>query len=331
MFPTLAAQPAARFGPDHSEVSPPRSPLHEDRQLGLYDDPDDFDFLQLNIEESTVAAEEDVPEPDSLRSSPEPQPPAEDADRSPSPMDPAETASQATVAIPGVSRREHPTLVHALDLPALPPSLAPRTVYRESHSLWYVRVILLLVAYLHTHHHVTFRASDLTLTTMRALLVALGLIDATDPMPRTLTTTLKRLDLTDKFHVLVECTSCRRLFKPDIVNRELHCFKCNIPLFTITTRSLLVRMLRRDAPTPIPRTVVPVRLLSAALLYLINQPGIETYFEAWTTRTAPPPGEYRSIHDGTRWKTLPGHDGKLFFGPERHGELRVPVIFHADW
>lgn len=129
---------------------------------------------------------------------------------------PASPANElGDVAIPGVSELEHPALAHALDLPPLPPSLSPRTVYTESHPLWYVRVILLLVAYLHTHHHVTFRAADLTLLTLRTLFVALNLIDQRDRMPRTLTTTMKRLDLTDKFYILIECATCRRLFHPD--------------------------------------------------------------------------------------------------------------------
>ncbi|KAH9858844.1 hypothetical protein C2E23DRAFT_880266 [Lenzites betulinus] len=314
-------------------ISPPGSPAEEGRQLGLYDDPNDLDVLQRSLGEDPTEDEEQEPveaqDPGHLRLSPQPQPLDDGLGRPPSP-DAAEPDAH-DVAIPGISQHEHPALAHALHLPSLPPSLSPHAVYSECHALWYVRIVLLLVAYLHTHHHVTFRAADLTLSTLRMLFIALGLIDALDPMPRTLTTTLKRLNLTDKFHILIECTGCRLLFRPNIKNYRFQCIQCDTPLFTTTPRTLLMRLLRLDAPTPIPRTVAPMRLLSSALAYLISQPGIEAYFEAWTTRPAPPSGEYRSIHDGSRWKTLLGCDGKPFFGPDYDGELRVPVILHVDW
>ncbi|KAI0826965.1 hypothetical protein BC628DRAFT_1502389 [Trametes gibbosa] len=313
--------------------SPPHSPHDENRQLGLYDDPNDLDVLQLSVGEGPIANDEEdllgVPGTET-RYSPQPQPPGDERCSAPSP-DLLVNPDAHDVAIPGISPREHPALAHILDLPPIPPSIPPHTVYAECHPLWYIRVTLLLVAYLHTHHHVTFRAADLTLSTLRMLFVALNLINALDPMPRTLTTTLKRLDLTDKFYILIECTSCRLLFKPDIKNYNLQCFRCKTPLFTTTSRTLLARLLRREAPIPIPRTVAPLRLLSSALAFLISQPGIESYLQAWTTRPAPPAGEYRSIQDGARWQTLMGADAKPFFGPEHHDELRVPVILHVDW
>ncbi|EIW53620.1 uncharacterized protein TRAVEDRAFT_52738 [Trametes versicolor FP-101664 SS1] len=324
--------------PGGPEASPPPSPSEDDDGLGLFDGPGHYDAFRLALEEiaGDASDEEDALALNDQHATP-PQSPRllQQVDgrgsRTPSPDNAAEAAPR--VEIPDVSELDHPALAHALDLPALPPSLSPRVVFERSHPLWYVRVILLLVAYLHTHHHVTFRASDLTLSMLRAIFVALGMLDSRDPMPRTLTTTFKRLDLTDKFHILIECSSCRRLFRPDIANKKLHCFVCNTPLFTTPScaLALLIRVLRMDAPIPIPRTIAPLCLLSSAIAYLMNQPGIETYWEAWTTRPAPPPGEYRSIHDGSRWKILVGPDGKPFFGPDINGELRVPVILHVDW
>ncbi|KAH9851419.1 hypothetical protein C2E23DRAFT_860602 [Lenzites betulinus] len=323
--------------------SPPRSPTDENRQLGLYDDPNDLDLLQLSLGECATDNEDDSPDVPagapggSPRLSPQPQLPSDEPRRPSSPAGAAPDARDVAepntqyVAIPGMSPQEHPALAHILDLPPIPLSISPHTVYAECHPLWYVRITLLLAAYLHTHHHVTFRAADLVLSTLRTLFVALDLIDTHDPMPRTLTTTLKRLDLTDKFYILIECVSCRQLFKPNIKNYRLQCFQCKIPLFTTTSRTLLARLLRRDAPIPIPRTVAPLRLLSSALAYLIGQPGIESYLEAWTTRPAPPVGEYRSIQDGSRWKTLMGADDKAFFGLDHGEELQVPVILHVDW
>ncbi|OSD07052.1 hypothetical protein PYCCODRAFT_1359395 [Trametes coccinea BRFM310] len=232
---------------------------------------------------------------------------------------------------PGVSRRAHPLLAHVCHLPEIPSALAHHATYTNAHPLWFVRLILLLAAFLHTHHHVTFRAADLMLFALRAVFVTLRLIEPHDPMPQTLTTTLRRLDLQDRFHILVECPTCRRLYRPDLNDARTQCYVCKIPLFTDPSRLLTLRLLDRPPPMPIPRTVSPLRLLSAVLAYLMGQPGIETYWDAWRTRTVPPPGEFRSIQDGRRWQLLPGHDGRAFFGPHCCDELRIPVIFHVDW
>lgn len=150
-------------------------------------------------------------------------------------------------------------------------------------------------------------------------------------MPLTLTTTLKHLDLTNKFYILIECPACRCLFGPDCTNHQLQCFTCSIPLFTAPSRPNLIHIFGASTARPIPRAVAPLRLLSAAMAYLIGQPSIETYFDTWKTCPAPPPGEYRSIHDGHRWKTIQGPDKKLFFGPDHNNELRIPIIMHVNW
>ncbi|TBU21201.1 hypothetical protein BD311DRAFT_679081, partial [Dichomitus squalens] len=129
----------------------------------------------------------------------------------------------------------HPLFARASELPTIPPPVPASDVYASAHSLWYIRSVLLLVVFLHTHHHVTFRACNLTLSTLRSIFVAVKLIDNADPMPTTLTTALRRLDLTDRFHVLIECPQCRRLFKPKIVNHNIKCPECDIPLFSASS------------------------------------------------------------------------------------------------
>lgn len=297
--------------------SPPPSLPDENRELGLFDDPDAHDEDQLLVDQDNLVLQDnDGAVAIELPRTPSPQRAAHAPIGHASPGAVVGGANEAAaneaaaqsydVAIPHVSHREVPVLAHAFYLPDLPAPSSPRTVYTAAHSLWFVRIVLLLVAYLNTHHHLTFRASNITLSTLRALFVALGLINVDDPMPLTLTTTLKHLDLTDKFHILIECPACRRLFKPDLTNHQVQCFACSIPLFTATSRPNLIRIFGASTPRPIPRAVAPLRLLSAAIAYLIGQPGIETYFDSWKTRPAMPPGEYRSIHDGNRWKTIQG-------------------------
>ncbi|EJF57317.1 hypothetical protein DICSQDRAFT_35914, partial [Dichomitus squalens LYAD-421 SS1] len=58
---------------------------------------------------------------------------------------------------------------------------------------------------------------------------------------------------------------------------------------------------------------------------------IERELDAWRYKPPPPPGVFRSIQDGRRWKSLKGADGQPFFGPQGGHELRIAVILHIDW
>ncbi|KAI0349142.1 hypothetical protein OH77DRAFT_1415517, partial [Trametes cingulata] len=198
-----------------------------------------------------------------------------------------------------------------------------------SHEKWYVRVVLMTVAYLHTTHHVTFRASNIVLFTIRTVFVALRLLDVGDAMPTTLTTTLRRLDLTDKFHVLPVCTKCRRLFRPDL-DTSAQCPECQNNLFKRGLVNTLVSLLRRLPPRMVPHLAAPFRPLSASLIQFLARPDSENLVDQWRTQPTVP-GVYRRIQDGRIWQTVKGSDGLPFFGPQEHGELRIGVVYHLDW
>ncbi|OJT14070.1 hypothetical protein TRAPUB_9382, partial [Trametes pubescens] len=290
-------------GPAHADASVLASPPPRERQLGLFDDPNDLDGVQLALMDLGDAEPEEDAALDGII-------PGLSADQLRLPHSPPPDVSAAAMpvlrragedfdaddeltynlAIPGLSRPEHPTRAHCCTLPDLSaPSLTPHSVYVAAHPHWFVRIIVLLGVFLNTHHRVTFRAVGLILFTVRAVFIGLGLITRDDTMPQTLTTALKHLHLTDKFHILIECTRCRRLFRPDINNYRIQCFQCNIPLFNISTQPLLLRSWKGPPPTPIPKTVAPLCLLLVAMLYLIAQPGLEVHFDAWKTRPSPPP------------------------------------------
>lgn len=309
------------------------------RSLGLYDDPGDLDAAQLMVEDWAMQledvedgqAETHLPiDPDTFPASGIP--PGTDGGASlalpPIPPVPGEAVPEGDL---GPSEPPHLLFARAVDLPVIPPPRPPSEVYDSSHRLWYIRSILLLIVFLHTRHHVTFRACDLALSTVRSIFVALQLIESSDSMPSTLTTALKRLDLTDRFHILIECPQCRRLLRPEIINPQTRCPVCGVPLFSHGSRSILLRLFGRAPTTSIPKAVTPFRLLSAALVYLLRQPGIEKHMDAWRYRRPPPPGVFSCIQDGRRWKTIEGYDGKQFFGPDFNGELRIGVILHVDW
>ncbi|TFK81258.1 hypothetical protein K466DRAFT_502435 [Polyporus arcularius HHB13444] len=250
---------------------------------------------------------------------------AEDGSAATGSQDDSDTQSD----IPGLSKAEHPLFARALKLPELPIQKVPSKAFSDAHDKWYIRSIIVLIAFLHTRHHVTFRACDITLFALRTIFVALDLIDKNDDMPATLKTAFTRLKVEDRFHVLPECSRCRRIFKPG-TKHHVKCPSCNNPLYLRTSPNTLMRLLGRTQPEPIAKAVTPLRLLSRVLAYVVTQPGMETALDAWRSRTPPPPGEYHSIHDGKCWKTIKGSDSRPFFGPEGADELRIGVILHAD-
>ncbi len=328
-------------------IPPLPLPQDDDRQLGLYDDPDDLDAIQQQLDDLQLSPEDDEDDSE-LPPLPVDAPDPEPEDNTSSGSSPIPTTSSASAratseptaphilpsqhaSIPGLSKPDHPLLAHALNLPKICEPRSPEVVYASSHDLWFVRDIVLLTTFLHTHHHVTFRACDLILSTMRTIFEAFKLIDKNDKMPETLTTALKHLDLEDRFHVLIECTQCRRLFQPNIPNPQVKCPYCEVPLYHPVHRSAIMRICRRTPRNPIPKTVVPLRLLSAALAYLVKQPGMEVLFDSWRSRAPLPEGTFNCMQDARRWNIIKAHDGKPFFGPDYNDELRIAVIFHIDW
>ena len=143
-----------------------------------------------------------------------------------------------------------------LSIPALPVREPPLVNYAGSHQKWYVRAMLLLAACLHTKHHVTFRAANIMLYTIRLVFKSLNLIDAEEDMPVTLNTVIKRLDLHDRFSVIPVCPQCHRHFPPTTATTS-QCPKCNIPLFSTASHTLFQKLLGREPSIPPPKLAVP--------------------------------------------------------------------------
>ncbi|KAI9062951.1 hypothetical protein FKP32DRAFT_768228 [Trametes sanguinea] len=319
------------------------SEAEREEQLGLYDDPEDLDELQLSI--ANVALE--IARPNDGDGNPTP---AAEGERTPgagtmpvpqaSQMAGSQAQPQPDEDVPaGDAHRGDDALsepdaqdVYASlsSLPGITSRGSVETIYRSSHDKWFVRSIILMVAYLHTRHHVTFRCATIILFTVRAIFIGLGLLDIDDPMPMTFTTALKRLELTDRFHILPACSQCRRLFRPDIAPTT-RCPDCGGVLFSQGSVNIILQLLGTSPRRPIPRFAAPLRPLSVALLeILIARPELLDKLDDWR-KTTSPPGHHTCIQDGRIWKTLVGSDGLLFFGPQQHGEARIGVIYHLDW
>jgi hypothetical protein len=80
--------------------------------------------------------------------------------------------------------------------------------YMSSSSFWFVRIILLVVGFLYTQHHLSFRACGILLWCLRSMLMLLGAIDFDNHMPTTLGTALIHLGIVDHFTLAVVCPKC---------------------------------------------------------------------------------------------------------------------------
>lgn len=204
----------------------------------------------------------------------------------------------------------------------------------RSHDLWYARLILVCVAFLHTRHFVSFQACAVILTCLNMMLITLGLVHTSRPLPRTLTTVFERLDIADKFEIRPTCANCHILF-PDNSPSDFCCPTCAKPLFKSASANVYQR-LSGKTPKPSPEIVTPYRSIPSLIEDFISRPGYEQKCEAWRARPPPPPGELHDISDASIWNTVEGPNRKPFFDKEGHnltepGELRLGVTLSLDW
>jgi hypothetical protein len=288
-------------------------PLIDTPILGLYDDPDDDYDYSAHVEDLEPLHNEQVvalggPDAGHVESLPTP---VHDKD----------------VPLP----KDHNPLLAKVVLPPVPPRPPAHEAYMKSHGLWFIRAVLLLAAFLHAKHHVTFRACAILLFGLRLIFLSLGLIAKDDDMPITLNTVIKRLDLQDRFTILPACPKCHRIFPPSISSNS-QCPDCNIALFNPKppTLSQIIHGPSKQSPL----LSVPFCPLSSLLVDFLAQPGIEDAVEEWRTDEPSPPGEYNRVMDGRVWKEIPDCNGKPFFDEDsltEKGELRIGVNISLDW
>ncbi|KAJ7938708.1 hypothetical protein B0H13DRAFT_2301338 [Mycena leptocephala] len=191
------------------------------------------------------------------------------------------------------------------------------------HARPYIRCILLLVAFLHTKNHVSFRACAL-------ILLALNFIFSTIPgnllegqaIPRSLTTIFSRLELSDKFTVRLICHLCHRIFDvndksnvcPDLLGNDDDDGNTSEFNFQRT-----------------PHLVAPIQLLSDGLRESFKRPGMVPEVNSWKKRRTVP-GELKSMQDAQVWSTIKGPDKTSFFyGRSAEKEIRIGTTLSLDW
>ena len=82
----------------------------------------------------------------------------------------------------------------------------------ESSPIWYWRVLLLLVGWLHLFYHLSHAGCALILKVLRVIFVATALLPADSSVPVTLRTTMRHFKLDDKFKRHPVCVSCHMVF-----------------------------------------------------------------------------------------------------------------------
>lgn len=281
--------------------------IHQDQSgdeatAGLYDDPDTGDVLHNDPLLHTARQSNDDSESDgnALRQAPA-----------------NSRCLQVQVQVP--TRLEYKAPLNANQL------------YRDSHPEWFARLLLLLVAVLHAKHRVSFRACALILFTLNTILLTLGVLQPTNPLPVTLHTVISRFDLQDRFTIYPICGSCHRIFPTDAPIDSL-CSDCDSRLFKPISDRLFRRLTGHQPQRPPPICAAPIQLPSSLLADFLARGDNEDSCSSWKSRPRVP-GELKDISDGEVWKTICGADKKPFFSDleDDSSELRIGVTMSLDW
>jgi DNA-directed RNA polymerase subunit RPC12/RpoP len=208
---------------------------------------------------------------------------------------------------------------------------SPLETYKDAHPSWFVRVILLLVAVLHTKHHVTFRACGLILFVLSVIFSHLSLTSAHDAIPHTLDTVLIWLNLQDRFTSCPACVICQQTFRSTTPHGS-RCPQCNEDIFIKNSPTLFQRLTGKRPPPPPPRLSVPIRTLSALLTDAFAHGPLEDQVLEWMSYPSRS-GHYNGFMDGRVAQELKDHAGNLFF--DRNSldadEIRLGVTWSVDW
>jgi DNA-directed RNA polymerase subunit RPC12/RpoP len=208
---------------------------------------------------------------------------------------------------------------------------SPLETYNDTHDSWFVRIILLLVAVLHTKHHVTFRACGLILFVLSTVFTHLSLTPTHNTIPHTLDTVLARLDLEDRFKSCPACVFCQQIFRPTTPHGS-RCPQCDENLFIKNVPTLFYRLTGRSPPPPPPKLSVPVRTLSELLTDSFAHGPLEDQVQEWMSYR-PRRGQYSSFMDGRVAQELKDRTGNQFFDPNSldANEIRLGVTWSVDW
>lgn len=216
-----------------------------------------------------------------------------------------------------------------------PPSPAwVMPVPSDVHPNPVVYYVYLMVFWLHSQCHLSFRACNAVLACFAIILQSTGaLMDA--PTYLTLPSVMNTLDATPTFQVAPVCPKCMAVYPPQTPVLST-CDNCDVPLFKIAPSHAEARRGKTQAEKPRPVMQFPYKSLEDQLATMLANPGIEDEMErALDQATAHKPGVYFNIFDGRVCQRLQAPDGSRFFFPDARtkstGELHIGVTLGVDW
>lgn len=197
-----------------------------------------------------------------------------------------------------------------------------------------VYYVYLMVFWLHSQCHLSFRACNAVLACFAIILQSSGaLMDA--PTYLTLPSVMNTLDATPTFQIAPVCPQCMAVYPPQTPVLGT-CEKCEVPLFKTSPSHAEARRGKTQAENPRPVLQFPYKSLEDQLATMLANPGIEDEMEkALDQATSHKPGTYTNIFDGRVCQELRAADGSRFFFPDARakstGELRIGVTLGVDW
>jgi hypothetical protein len=164
-----------------------------------------------------------------------------------------------------------------------------------------------MVGFLHTRHHVTFRACASVLICLGFIFSSIGgNINGAIAMPGTLTTIFSRLGIKDDLVAHPVCFKCHRIFPPDI-NKQSFCPDCEEELFGPASQGgsepdpsdeIISDSHNLDQPEQKPLLVAPIQVLSSGLRNFFKRPGMVSTVNSWKKQPrADEPRKFKSIQD----------------------------------
>lgn len=196
----------------------------------------------------------------------------------------------------------------------------------------FIYVIYMLVFWLHSQCHLSFRACNAVLACFAIVLRAAGVIVEPD-LYLTLPSVMTSLGADPTFQICPVCPTCQQVYPPSIVATATCCSK---PLFDTTPTVAEQRRGRSTREKPKPLLQFPFKSLEDQLTTVLSNIAVEEEIEQSINKVkASIPGVYNNIFDGKVCKELKCKDGTLFFSPsdevKASGELRIGVTLGVDW
>lgn len=186
-----------------------------------------------------------------------------------------------------------------------------------------IRLLYILVAWLHTHFHLPFIACRAILVIVAFIISSAAISFDTSETYKTLPSVLNHLGVNPDFLLLPVCPECLEVHPASTPTSDV-CVRCQSPIFKAAVGH------KKAAPL----LQCPVKSIEDQLIDILHVDGAEDILEQWRFKERHI-GQYLDNFDGEICKTLKGPDSRPFFeNPlphETQDELRIGLTLGVDW